>query len=132
YLSSACMPTTQFIHIRLFVQTSRSNFEILPYTCINKITQPSSTNQKLLSSCIRNYCKETGLSLSNGVYQLRNNDSLEQYQVYCHMTGLSGCGQGGLTLLMKVDGHKNDFNYSSPYWTNKEAYVVGDGLEGFE
>ncbi|CAB4030504.1 Hypothetical predicted protein, partial [Paramuricea clavata] len=24
----------------------------------------------------------------------------------------------------------NDFNYSSPYWTNKETYAVEDGLEG--
>jgi hypothetical protein len=25
---------------------------------------------------------------------------------------------------------QNDFNYSSPYWTNKETYAVEDGLEG--
>ena len=45
-------------------------------------------------------------SLSNGVYQLRNYDLLEEYQVYCHMTEISGCGSGGWTLVMKIDGNK--------------------------
>ena len=44
--------------------------------------------------------------LSNGVYKLKNNDSLEEYQVYCHMTEISGCGSGGWTLVMKIDGSK--------------------------
>ena len=28
--------------------------------------------------------------------------------VYCHMTshGIGGCGGGGWTLVMKIDGHK--------------------------
>ncbi|CAB4034003.1 Hypothetical predicted protein [Paramuricea clavata] len=46
------------------------------------------------------------------------------------MTELSGCGQGGWTLVMKVDGNKNEFNYSSPYWTNEETYAAKNGLEG--
>ena len=45
-------------------------------------------------------------SLSNGVYQLRNYDLLEEYHVYCHMTEISGCGPGGWTLVMKIDGSK--------------------------
>ena len=46
-------------------------------------------------------------SLSNGVYQLRNNDFLKkEYQAYCHMTEISGCGSGGWTLVMKIDGNK--------------------------
>ena len=45
-------------------------------------------------------------SLSNGIYQLRNYDLLEEYQVYCHMTEISGCGSGGWTLVMKIDGNK--------------------------
>ena len=44
--------------------------------------------------------------LSNGVYQLKNNHSLEEYQVYCHMTEISGCGSGDWTLVMKIDGDK--------------------------
>jgi hypothetical protein len=98
------------------------------------------------------------------------------------MTEIPGCGTGGWTLVMKMDGNKvkiiqvnlvpraivewmalgtrlhpscklilrtidsdkliiiyrinkqfhlqNEFNYSSPYWTNKETYAVEDGLEG--
>ena len=44
--------------------------------------------------------------LSNGVYQLRNNASHEEYQVYCHMTKIPKCGLGGWTLVMKLDGNK--------------------------
>ena len=43
-------------------------------------------------------------SFGNGVYNLTN--SLEQYQVYCHMTEIPGCGHGGWTLVMKIDGTK--------------------------
>ncbi|XP_028396025.1 uncharacterized skeletal organic matrix protein 5-like [Dendronephthya gigantea] len=46
------------------------------------------------------------------------------------MADTAGCGKGGWTLVMKVDGNKNDFNYSSSYWTNKKTFAVEDGLEG--
>ena len=26
--------------------------------------------------------------------------------VYCHMTSIEGCGSGGWTMVMKIDGHK--------------------------
>ena len=45
-------------------------------------------------------------SLDSGVYNLRNNDSLEKYHVYCHMTEISACGSGGWTLVMKIDGNE--------------------------
>ena len=46
-------------------------------------------------------------SVGNGVYQLRNIDFLKEgYQAYCHMTEISGCGSGGWTLVMKIDGSK--------------------------
>ena len=45
-------------------------------------------------------------SLSSGIYKLKNNQSLDQYEVYCHMANISGCGKGGWTLVMKVDGNK--------------------------
>ncbi|XP_028417794.1 uncharacterized protein LOC114542445 isoform X1 [Dendronephthya gigantea] len=78
-------------------------------------------------------CKEIlerNSSQTNGVYKIKNNVSLEEYDVYCHMNPISGCGGGGWTLVMKIDGNKNDFNYSSSYWTNRVAYEVEDGLEG--
>ncbi|XP_028398872.1 uncharacterized skeletal organic matrix protein 5-like [Dendronephthya gigantea] len=46
------------------------------------------------------------------------------------MDEIPGCGAGGWTLVMKVDGTKNTFNYPSSYWTNREAYKIDDGLEG--
>ena len=41
---------------------------------------------------------------------LQNNVTLEQYEVYCHMDEISGCGKGGWTLVMKVDGNQVIFN----------------------
>ncbi|XP_028412862.1 uncharacterized skeletal organic matrix protein 5-like [Dendronephthya gigantea] len=46
------------------------------------------------------------------------------------MTDIPGCGVGGWTLVMKLDGTKKTFEYRSSLWTNKEAYAVQDGLEG--
>ena len=43
-------------------------------------------------------------SLSSGVYHLKN--GLEEYDVYCHMTEIPGCGKGGWTLVIKMDGEK--------------------------
>ena len=43
-------------------------------------------------------------SLSSGNYTLQNNVTLEQYDVYCHMDEITGCGKGGWTLVMKVNG----------------------------
>ncbi len=46
------------------------------------------------------YCLDQWFrSLSNGVYKLQNNDSLEQFEVYCHMSELPG------SLVMKMDDH---------------------------
>ena len=83
------------------------------------------------------------------------------------MSEISGCGSGGCTLVMKIDGTKvkiiwyqsifsedlrlqahgksynsdkylnckfplqTEFNYSSPYWTNRKTYAVEDGLKGW-
>ncbi|XP_028396056.1 uncharacterized protein LOC114520053 [Dendronephthya gigantea] len=68
--------------------------------------------------------------LPNGVYSLRLNSSTAPYKVYCHMTDIQGCGGGGWTLALKVDGKKSTFYYESSHWTNKESYAVEDGLEG--
>ena len=43
-------------------------------------------------------------SLENGVYNLK--DSSEIYKVYCQMTKIPGCGPGGWTLVMKINGDK--------------------------
>ena len=45
-------------------------------------------------------------SFLNGVYKLQNNITQEKFQIYCHMTEIPGCGPGGWTLVVKVDGNK--------------------------
>ena len=52
-------------------------------------------------------------SLPNGIYKLQNSNSHEEYDVYCHMTEISGCGGGGWTLVMKLDGNKVKVNSAS-------------------
>ena len=42
----------------------------------------------------------------DGVYTLQDPSTPEKFQAYCHMTEIPGCGQGGWTLVMKVDGRK--------------------------
>ncbi|XP_074607197.1 uncharacterized protein LOC141860105 isoform X2 [Acropora palmata] len=51
--------------------------------------------------------------------------------MYCHM-GDFGCGGGGWTLVMKTDGTKNTFHYSSPFWSNRQAYNLAGGKTGFD
>ncbi|XP_015775687.1 PREDICTED: uncharacterized skeletal organic matrix protein 5-like [Acropora digitifera] len=51
--------------------------------------------------------------------------------VYCHM-GNFGCGNGGWTLAMKIDGRKKTFHYDSAFWSNKNAYNLAGGQTGFD
>ncbi|XP_028403323.1 uncharacterized skeletal organic matrix protein 5-like [Dendronephthya gigantea] len=82
----------------------------------------------LPSSCKEQF--ERNRSSPNGVYNLKHNESLQYYPVYCNMAEIHGCGEGGWTLVMKIDGNKNEFSYDSAYWTNKETYNVEGGLKG--
>ncbi|XP_028396188.1 uncharacterized protein LOC114520163 [Dendronephthya gigantea] len=78
-------------------------------------------------------CKELFLkheSLPDGVHTLQQNSSSAPYKAYCHMTDIPGCGGGGWTLVIKLDGNKDTFTYNSQLWTNKETYGIQDGLEG--
>ncbi|CAB4020141.1 Hypothetical predicted protein [Paramuricea clavata] len=69
-------------------------------------------------------------SLPNGVHTMQLNISSSPYKVYCHMTDIPGCGGGGWTLVMKVNGSMNTFTYDSVLWKNKETYAIQNGLEG--
>lgn len=42
----------------------------------------------------------------DGSYCIRANSSAKYANVFCHMTPIHGCGDGGWTLVMKIDGHK--------------------------
>ncbi|XP_074612355.1 putative skeletal organic matrix protein 5 [Acropora palmata] len=51
--------------------------------------------------------------------------------VYCHM-GDFGCGSGGWTPVMKTDGTKKTFHYSSHFWSDRKVYNLAEGKTGFE
>jgi len=51
--------------------------------------------------------------------------------VLCHM-GDFGCGGGGWTPVMKIDGNKNNFHYDSACWSDKRAYNLPGGETGFD
>ncbi|XP_022804043.1 uncharacterized skeletal organic matrix protein 5-like [Stylophora pistillata] len=51
--------------------------------------------------------------------------------VYCHM-GDFGCGDGGWTLAMKIDGRKRSFHYDSKFWSDKSVYNLPGGKTGFD
>jgi len=43
-----------------------------------------------------------------------------------------GCGDGGWTPVMKIDGSKNTFHYGSGYWSDKSEYNLPGGETGFD
>ncbi|PFX21102.1 hypothetical protein AWC38_SpisGene14423 [Stylophora pistillata] len=55
----------------------------------------------------------------------------QKIPVYCHM-GNFGCGGGGWTLAMKIDGTKRTFHYNSHFWSDKNAYNLAVGKTGFD
>ncbi|CAH3196111.1 unnamed protein product, partial [Porites evermanni] len=69
------------------------------------------------STCKGIYTKN--LSSENKAYLLDVGSA--KIPVYCHMTkhGLDACGGGGWTLVMKIDGTKTTFHYTSQLWSNK-------------
>ncbi|XP_068712189.1 uncharacterized skeletal organic matrix protein 5-like [Montipora foliosa] len=78
------------------------------------------------SSCKELYNKNT--SLKSGLYPLLLGS--ERIPVYCHM-GDFGCGTGGWTTVMKIDGRKSTFQYDSTLWSNQTAFNRTGGMTGF-
>ncbi|XP_028416949.1 uncharacterized protein LOC114541161 [Dendronephthya gigantea] len=69
-------------------------------------------------------CKQIWMSQSNrgsGVYQISVGRN-QVMNVYCQMSSVSGCSGGGWAMVMKIDGSKSTFRYSSSYWSNKNTY----------
>ncbi|XP_028408175.1 uncharacterized skeletal organic matrix protein 5-like [Dendronephthya gigantea] len=81
--------------------------------------------QRLTCSKEFKSCKEILKSQSNntasGVYKI-SVGSNEVMNVYCQMSSVSGCSGGGWTMVMKIDGSKSTFGYSSGYWSNKTTF----------
>ncbi|XP_022809349.1 uncharacterized protein LOC111346325 [Stylophora pistillata] len=51
--------------------------------------------------------------------------------IFCHMEDF-GCGDGGWTPVMKIDGSKTIFGYNASYWSNKNVYNLLGGETGFD
>ncbi|XP_031554681.1 uncharacterized protein LOC116291635 [Actinia tenebrosa] len=48
---------------------------------------------------------------------------------YCHMTEIPGCGGGGWTLVIKMDGNKQTFKYNSTLWESMAPYKSHNGVD---
>ncbi|XP_022786217.1 uncharacterized skeletal organic matrix protein 5-like [Stylophora pistillata] len=48
------------------------------------------------------------------------------------MTTLGACGGGGWTMVMKVDGSKDTFQYHSNLWGNMVEFDASAGMTGFD
>ncbi|KAL9953869.1 hypothetical protein ACROYT_G041342 [Oculina patagonica] len=51
--------------------------------------------------------------------------------VYCHMENF-GCGDGGWTPVMKIDGNKRTFHFDSHLWSDRNTYNLAGGKTGFD
>jgi len=80
-----------------------------------------------VSSCKEQYEKDK--SSKSQVYPLMF--GREKIPVYCHM-GNFGCGDGGWTLAMKIDGTKRTFHYNSHLWKDRNSYNLAGGKTGFD
>ncbi|XP_029203632.2 uncharacterized skeletal organic matrix protein 5-like [Acropora muricata] len=79
------------------------------------------------SSCQEVY--KANREFKSGVYKLKIGS--QEVSVYCQKE-IHGCGCGGWTPVMKIDGKKNNFGYDSRYWSNKESFNPQGGTTGFD
>ncbi|XP_028409824.1 uncharacterized protein LOC114532507 [Dendronephthya gigantea] len=87
------------------------------YSCFRKILEKHSSCKELF--------EKHGLA-NDGVYYLQLNKSSEIYQAYCSKNTYA-CGEGAWTLVMKLFGNENIFEYDSPLWSNTKT-LHADGL----
>ncbi|KAL9953878.1 hypothetical protein ACROYT_G041351 [Oculina patagonica] len=96
---------------------------------VNKTSPPTPqpTPPGPVSSCKEQYDKHN--SLKSQVFTLMFGS--QKIPVYCHM-GNFGCGDGGWTLAMKIDGTKRTFHYDSHFWSDRNAHNLAGGKTGFD
>eukprot|EP00794_Sanderia_malayensis_P008724 gene8724-9654_t len=82
--------------------------------------------QEDYESCSEIFNDRNQRSDRNGIYKLKSGDH------FCLMDEIPGCGSGGWTLAMKVNGSKVTFLSESAYWQNKVTYNVENGLKSLE
>ncbi|XP_073249962.1 uncharacterized protein [Porites lutea] len=75
--------------------------------------------------------KVSSLSRTNKTQMITIIFDSKPTSVLCQM-GDFGCGNGGWTPVMKMDGNKQTFEYSSPLWSNNETFNLDGGKTGFD
>jgi len=116
-------------HISQAIKALETKMEQL-IALVNKTStspQPTKPPAVLPSSCKEQYVKYR--SFKSQVYPLMFGS--QKIPVYCHM-GNFGCGDGGWTLAMKIDGAKRTFHYDSHYWSDRNPYNLAGGKTGFD
>ncbi|XP_028408147.1 proprotein convertase subtilisin/kexin type 4-like [Dendronephthya gigantea] len=96
----------------------RPSFPEIPRGNLHEKRKP-----RVFNSCKE--IKESQSSSTSGLYQISVGQN-QKTGVYCQMSSIPGCSGGGWTMVMKIDGRKETFRYSSSYWTNKNAYNDND------
>nr|XP_058950992.1 uncharacterized protein LOC131778586 [Pocillopora verrucosa] len=82
---------------------------------------------KEATSCKEIYDKD--ISNVSGVVTLLVDS--QPLSVFCHM-GNFGCGDGGWTPVIKIDGRETTFHYNAPYWSNYKEFNIAGGETGFD
>ncbi|XP_046863631.1 uncharacterized protein LOC124457416 isoform X2 [Xenia sp. Carnegie-2017] len=101
-----------------------------PYKCK---CQPGFTGEFCESGSFPVSCKEAmkDTSLKDGTYLIKTNTSECYSKVFCQRK-ISGCSGEGWTLVMKIDGKKETFQYNSSLWSNKKSYMIENGETGLD
>ena len=100
------------------------------YSMKSKFMRTIGSKENPAKSCKEIYEQEK--YSPSGVYYLNPTGKQEGLtRVYCFMEEDETCPAGS-TLVLKIDGSKDTFNYLSPLWTNKEVYAEENGLTLFD
>ncbi|XP_078351737.1 uncharacterized protein LOC144636404 isoform X2 [Oculina patagonica] len=107
--------------------TCQAGFTSKGFRCICRAGFSGTKCQKAAKSCKELY-DENKLRVSELV--TLHFDS-KPISVLCHF-GDFGCGDGGWTPVMKIDGNKRTFHYDSHLWSDRNAYNHEGGKTGFD
>ncbi|KAK3728560.1 hypothetical protein QZH41_011639 [Actinostola sp. cb2023] len=66
---------------------------------------------------------------ATGAYDIRPENESGKVRLFCQMNAIPGCGTGGWTLVMKIDGSKTTFTYNSSIWTTKTPFKPENGYD---
>ncbi|CAH3140948.1 unnamed protein product, partial [Pocillopora meandrina] len=78
---------------------------------------------------IKSYTNYMNISIMSGVVTLLVDS--QPLSVFCHM-GNFGCGDGGWTPVMKIDGRETTFHYEAHYWRDYDEFNLLGGETGFD